>query len=441
MSNEEILERLAQLETLVEEQKETIERQRDRIDELETTEESSPRVVLDGGDIKVIGEISADGATGVQGKATGSGTTKGVEGRVSSSSGYGLYTPDDANVDGTVESSTDFSALVDGDEVVHIEPFANSGNVVFGSPNEVTDGATSATIAGGGASAAPNKVHDNYGFVGGGIDNQVGTPDDDDPATAGHGTISGGQDNRVEAAYATVGGGNTNKATNTAATVPGGVRNTAGGQYSFAAGRRAKADFSGNFVWADSTNSDFRSSAADQFLVQAGGGAGIGTNSPSTQLDVDGAVTASDGYRGNVGSAAYLGTNQTVPGDTTETIQFDGTDADQRSEFDTSTGEFVCKFAGDYAVDVGINMSGGNNAIQGGDEVHVNIAVNSLPRAETVYIAPQGVVDPTITVSRTVFGLTAGDTITAELDNTTSGDLDVYGGASKWTWMTVRQVA
>jgi hypothetical protein len=73
--------------------------------------------------------------------------------------------------------------------------------------------------------------------------------------------------------------------------------------------------------------------------------------------------------------------------------------------------------------------------------VHVNIAVNSLPRAETVYHAPQSVVDPTITVSRTVFGLTAGDKITAELDNTTSGNLDVYGGASKWTWMTVRQVA
>lgn len=411
--------------------------------DVDATAEASATVATVTVPYKVLGKFGdANDGTGVLGYNTaGSGTTRGVEGRVDSPRGYGLYTPDDANVDGAVESTNALSVLVDGDEVVHVEPFSNSGNVVFGSPNEVTDGATTATIAGGGASAAPNKVHDNYGFVGGGIDNQVGTPADDDPATAGYGTIPGGQDNRVEAAYATVGGGNTNKATDTAATVPGGERNTAGGEYSLAAGRRAKADFGGNFVWADSTDSDFRSSGADQFLVQAGGGAGIGTTSPSTQLDVDGAVTASDGYRGNVGGAAYLGTNQTVPGETTETIQFDGTEADQRSEFDTSTGEFVCKFAGDYAVDVGINMSGGNNAIQGGDEIHVNIAVNSLPRAETVYIAPQGVVDPTITVSRTVYGLAAGDTIMAELDNTTSHNLDVYGGASKWTWMTVRQVA
>ena len=38
---------------------------------------------------------------------TGSGTTYGVLGRVDSPSGYGLYTPDDAKVDGITENGED----------------------------------------------------------------------------------------------------------------------------------------------------------------------------------------------------------------------------------------------------------------------------------------------------------------------------------------------
>jgi hypothetical protein len=55
--------------------------------------------------------------------------------------------------------------------------------------------------------------------------------------------------------------------------VPGGTSNSAFGANSFAAGERAKAKQDGAFVWADSTFADFSSTAKDQFLVRATGGA------------------------------------------------------------------------------------------------------------------------------------------------------------------------
>jgi len=56
------------------------------------------------------------------------------------------------------------------------------------------------------------------------------------------------------------------------ATVVGGLNNEAQGAYSLAMGRRAKANHDGAFVWADSTNADFSSTADNQFSVRARGG-------------------------------------------------------------------------------------------------------------------------------------------------------------------------
>jgi hypothetical protein len=103
--------------------------------------------------------------------------------------------------------------------------------------------------------------------------------------------------NTAGGAASTVGGGVGNTASGYFSTVPGGVSNTAAGAYSFAAGNRAKANHTGSIVLADSTNADFASTAADQFLIRASGGVGIGTNSPlaDTALDVAGMIRSSTG--------------------------------------------------------------------------------------------------------------------------------------------------
>jgi hypothetical protein len=75
--------------------------------------------------------------------------------------------------------------------------------------------------------------------------------------------------------------------------VAGGSDNEANGGYSFAAGRHAKANHTGAFVWADSQNPDFASTGTGQFLIRASGGVGIGTTSPESDVHI---------FRGSAGS-------------------------------------------------------------------------------------------------------------------------------------------
>lgn len=271
---------------------------------------------------KVLGDIDdPSNGIGVLGRNTASsGTTKGVEGRVDSASGYGLYTPDDASVGGTLEATT-----VDtegSDFTVEAGPSSadDAENIVLGHAiNGVTDGVVGGVIGGGGGigvdASLPNTVTDNYGTVGGGKGNQAGDDTSGttsaDHATVGGGfnntasggsatvsggstntasdslaTVGGGLSNTASSARATVSGGSANTASGAYATVPGGSFNTASGLYSFAAGRNAKAKHEGSFVWGDATDADFASTGDDQFLIRAKGGVGLGTASPEAPLEV-----------------------------------------------------------------------------------------------------------------------------------------------------------
>jgi len=131
------------------------------------------------------------------------------------------------------------------------------------------------TIAGGYAGTASNENT----TVGGGWHNVASGPVS---------TVAGGQNDTASANFATVGGGLQNVASGPLSTVPGGGDNVAQGPYSFAAGNKAKANHSGSFVWADNIDIDFASSGNNQFLIRASGGVGIGTNSPTAALHVNG---------------------------------------------------------------------------------------------------------------------------------------------------------
>jgi hypothetical protein len=60
------------------------------------------------------------------------------------------------------------------------------------------------------------------------------------------------------------------------------MNDTAAGTYSFAGGRRAKANHNGCFVWGDSTDADVASSAGNQFIARASGGVSFYSNSAGT---------------------------------------------------------------------------------------------------------------------------------------------------------------
>ncbi|UCC81194.1 MAG: tail fiber domain-containing protein [Candidatus Zixiibacteriota bacterium] len=143
---------------------------------------------------------------------------------------------------------------------------ADSAYATVGGGRRNTASGPSATIGGGRYNTASAYV----AAVGGGYSNSA------DSAGA---TVGGGSGNIASGFTSTVAGGNYNIASGTAATVPGGQYNMASGHYSFAAGRRAKADSAGSYVWADITDADFTSSAVNGFHVRASGGVYMYTSS------------------------------------------------------------------------------------------------------------------------------------------------------------------
>jgi hypothetical protein len=169
----------------------------------------------------------------------------------------------------TLNSSPTFSGTVTaGGDVVGARLRIGSGHILTGS---------GATIAGG----QNNGAGGGFATVGGGLTNT---------ASADWATVAGGFGNSALENTATVGGGGFNAASGIGATVPGGTFNHAT-HHAFAAGYRAKANHPGAFVWADSTDADFQSTDADQFLIRASRGVGIGTGSPASPLHVVGRIT------------------------------------------------------------------------------------------------------------------------------------------------------
>jgi len=155
---------------------------------------------------------------------------------------------------GTGNQTGEQEAFIGGGQGNTASGFASS--VVGGSINQAT---TTASTVGGGAG---NSAGGTYSTIGGGYFNSVG------------GT------------YSAIGGGYFNFASGSYATVPGGRANQATGLYSFAGGRRAQAVHNGSFVWADDTDADFPSTAAEQFSIRAANGVVI--QATNTALDLRG---------------------------------------------------------------------------------------------------------------------------------------------------------
>lgn len=157
-------------------------------------------------------------------------------------------------------------------------------NIASGTESTVSGGwenaasGTGSTVGGGHGNTASGYTNT---VAGGGVNTASGT---------WRSTVGGGYSNTASADFSTVAGGGGNIASGAFSTIPGGNHNTASGNYSFAAGRRAKANHNGAFVWADQTDADFASTGADQFLIRASAGVGIGTTNPQEALDVNGTV-------------------------------------------------------------------------------------------------------------------------------------------------------
>ncbi len=124
-------------------------------------------------------------------------------------------------------------------------------------------------IAGG----SGNTANGDSSTIGGGLVNRAYA--DYSAIAGGNGNVAGMPDAASNTAhYASIGGGAFNTALGAYASIPGGLSNLAAGDFSFAAGRRAQvaAAHTGTFLFADSNDQDFKSSAANEFAVRASGG-------------------------------------------------------------------------------------------------------------------------------------------------------------------------
>jgi trimeric autotransporter adhesin len=196
-----------------------------------------------------------------------------------------------AVVGGGYENFATFqSATVSGGE----GNYAISAGAAVGGGNSNTASGENAVISGG----YLNATGANNAAVGGGRSNE---------ANALYSMVGGGYDNTAGGQYSAIGGGESNVTSGLYSTIPGGYDNTAAGNYSFAAGNRAQANHAGAFVWADSTTANFASTTANQFLIRAGGGVGIGTNSTQANgLTVNGRVIAGGTAAGVAGGEPFV---------------------------------------------------------------------------------------------------------------------------------------
>jgi hypothetical protein len=162
-------------------------------------------------------------------------------------------------------------AFIGGGRRHVIEANAADSTIAGGYFNAIAGGSAASTIGGGGQ----NFLAATIGTISGGGLNTV---------TGFGGVIGGGESNTNNATSATIGGGQANRILPAAfaAAIPGGQSNVAGGQFSFAAGRRAIATNDGAFVWADSINATLSSTNTNSITIRASGGYRLFSNTNST---------------------------------------------------------------------------------------------------------------------------------------------------------------
>jgi trimeric autotransporter adhesin len=190
----------------------------------------------------------------------GGGRVNNAAGAYSTIAGGGPSTPADSNTRNRV--TDDYGTIGGG------------GNNQAGDNAGTTTDRTFATVAGGRQNTASGSFSGIIGGLGntaGGFGSVVGGGSTNN-VIGDQASIVGGTLNTAGGNAATIGGGEGNTTGEMWATIPGGRNNSAVGAYSYAAGRQAKANHQGAFVWADSNAADMASSANNQFIVRAAGG-------------------------------------------------------------------------------------------------------------------------------------------------------------------------
>ncbi|PSQ42252.1 hypothetical protein BRD17_09075 [Halobacteriales archaeon SW_7_68_16] len=156
-------------------------------------------------------------------------------------------------------------------------------------------------------------------------------------------------------------------------------------------------------------------------------------------IESESAIDASTGYRGAVGSSAYLSSDFSLT-NSFRKVEFDSLVADQRDEFDTSNHWFECGYDGAYAVELGLeSTSNTTGSLRLSLEIDRGTA-NSNPAVDQELSWDFVPGDSTFarTYTKTIYGLLAGNRISIWMkDTASSAELTSRSGE---TFLAVRQV-
>jgi hypothetical protein len=411
---------------------------------------------------KVIGRLSDDDGIGVLGEATGSGSTTGVWGTVDSSDGEGVYGEGKTGIaDGVFGEATGAGSTQFGFEVAGVRGVANSSNSSSGSTYGVIarnynehDFATGVLgVAGGGLFSTDNNPADARGVLG--LANSSG---DGSAGVYGEANASSGEtyglkavNNSTTAGAAAIRAEGTHDGIQvtgaenygisvdlTGIDADGGINVDAGSGSTD--GVHATCD-SDNYwsIWGTHNATSGSSAYAGYFTTDSNeAGAVYAGGSGGGAIDANGYVDASQGYRGAIGSRAYLSSTFSV-GTSEQTIPFDTLSADQRNEFDTTNNYFECAYDGTYAVELGIESTANSTGNIGVDVAVLQGSASTNPASgqQINYdFDANGAVARTF--STTIYGLLAGNRIEARISDG-AGSMALTSSEDE-TFLSVRQV-
>lgn len=158
-----------------------------------------------------------------------------------------------------------------------------------------------------------------------------------------------------------------------------------------------------------------------------------------SKTDGDHEVTGSQTV-GDLGASAYLSTDQSIPSGFGGTqVAFDTIVADDRNEFDDTTGSFTCATDGDYRVAVGLEWQ---DNLAGGTLNQYFVSTNGTTHTRqrrTVPGAASETASIAVHLSRTIRGLAAGDDITILAGQNSGSDKNLQSGKPR-TWVTIDKV-
>jgi len=374
------------------------------------------------------GHFSNDVGSGTEGAVIGGGGSPGYLNTIGSDSDYSA-------IGGGRDNAIDLNssaATIGGGDRNEIGVNVDHSVIGGGSYNTIASNAGAATIGGGhyndiGVNAA-------YSTIAGGHNNNIAS-------NSWEAVIAGGVNNNigVNAYKSAIGGGTENQIKDNApyGTIPGGFLNRAG-RLAFAAGFRAKADHTGSFVWADSTDADFASTIANQFLIRASGGVGIGTNDPQAALHVAGSIMA-DSFSGSGAGLTAIDGGALANSSVTSAKILDGTIANN----DLANNSVTSGKIADGSV---WNSDLANNAVTSGkiaDGTILNsdLANNSVTsgKIQDGQVSSADIADSTITTTDIANGtVSTSDLNLASVDaryveaagDTMTGDLAVLGNVN-----------